>query len=113
MNPIDQTIQSQRSRAFDLQAESGMPLLESLVLLKVVKSVGGVISKRELSAAARQELGFDHTYDVLFLKYIDNMVKVGLLAKYDFKYQLTPSGSSYFDNTRNKISPALRSLAFL
>lgn len=111
MDQIQRSIETEASKTNDLQSESGMPLLESLVILNAVKTNPG-LTKRELSSNARASLGADSTEDTKFLKYIDNLVRVGCLAKYDFRFHLTPSGERFFSDTRNKVLPALRGLAF-
>ena len=111
MDPIQRSIETEASKMSDQQTESGMPLLESLVLMNVVKTNPG-LTKRDLSQAARRDLGADVTEDTKFLKYIDNLVRVGCLAKYDFRFHLTPSGERFYNETRTKVLPALRSLAF-
>lgn len=106
---MDTVQQSLNSAAMDMQADSGLPLLETLVILAVVNDFPEMM-KAGVVTAARDLLGADQSENGRYLKFVDNMLRVGLICKHDFKYHMTPRGERHLIEITAKIMPSLRNL---
>ena len=112
MDVIQSAMDKHKKHETDLQAETGLPVFETLVILAIVKNKPE-LDKRSVSFLAREKMGANSHEDPKYLKFIDNMMRVGLICKHDFRYHMTPNGERYLKETLTKIAPALSSLMFL
>lgn len=111
MDPITTSIENHRKFQTDLQAETGLPVFETLVILGVIKD-NPELMKRGVVVLVRELMGADVFEEGKYLKFVDNMLRVGLVCKHDFRYHMTPNGERYLKATLDKLMPAMRGLVY-
>lgn len=100
-------IVEQARRETRLPCGTGIPHLEVMTLLMVASQTPG-LRKAELTKAARAALSVPMDRDRTFLSYVDGLVKLGLMIRYDFGYHMTPAGKRRFADLREETMPALK-----
>lgn len=93
-------------RTKNLPTGIGVPEFEAAVLLGIISTKPG-LQKKEVVAAALDRLGRSASDERIFLKYVDCLIGLGQVARYDFSYHLTPTGSIRFRQIRSGISSAM------
>jgi hypothetical protein len=96
-------------RGLDHTTGTGVPDLETMTILAIVKKNPGY-RKGILIFSVREALGVEQERERNFLHYVDDLVNLGYLVRFDFGYHTTPRGMERLVELRNKAMPALRLL---
>jgi len=95
----------------DLPYGINVPEIETMLLLSIVRRQPNLL-KREVVNFFLELSRKDQNYERLILKYVDTLMDMRYIARYDFRYHLTIPGEKRLRELLDQSTPALRFLTF-
>ena len=84
----------------------GVPEFEVITILSLVKNNPG-LDKKQLITKIMALFNYSESFDRVYSKYIDILVELNQLARYDFKYYLIPAGIQRLTELKAKLNAAI------